>query len=181
MAEDVISFPADTIQPYLVGNGNYEAGFYKLAAFATKRSLTENQWDMFNLQGFTCASRIAAENRLHNGVTTYRYRYFGDWANLRLHPGSGAYHGADLNMWHGVGQDVSGEPNSELEDKTSAYMMKAMIAFATDPEDGLSKMGWPKYADPESNGSAQEVYPKTPLILSPLSNSSRKLSRELVV
>ncbi|OBT70381.1 hypothetical protein VE03_00116 [Pseudogymnoascus sp. 23342-1-I1] len=160
--------------PYLVGNADYEAGFYKLAAFSAKRSLTEGQWDMFNLQGFTCASRIAANNRLHNGVTTYRYRYFGDWENLRLYPGSGAYHGADLNMWHGVSQDVSGKPNSELEDKTSAYMMKAMIAFATDPEDGLSKIGWPKYTDPESNGLAQELYSKYSLFLCLLSDSSPK-------
>ncbi|OBT81642.1 hypothetical protein VE02_09653 [Pseudogymnoascus sp. 03VT05] len=160
--------------PYLVGNCDYEAGFYKLAAFATKRSLTEKQWDMFNLQGFTCASRIAADNRLCHGVTTYRYRYFGDWANLRLYPGSGAYHGADLNMWHGVGQDVSGEPNTELEDRISAYMMKAMIAFATDPEDGLSKMGWPKYADPSSDRLVQELYSKNSLLLSPLSDSSSK-------
>lgn len=92
LAEDDLFIPTNEIQPYLVGNGDYEAGFYKLAAFATKRSLTEKQWDLFNLQGFTCASRIAAENRLRNGVTTYRYRYFGDWLNLRLYPGSGAYH-----------------------------------------------------------------------------------------
>lgn len=84
-------------------------------------------------------------------------------------------------MWHGVGQDVSGEPNSELEDKTSAYMMQAMIAFATDPEDGLSKMGWPKYADPASNQLVQELYSKNPSLLSPLSDSSRELSRESAI
>ncbi|KFY13586.1 hypothetical protein V492_03148 [Pseudogymnoascus sp. VKM F-4246] len=160
--------------PYLVGNGDHEAGFYKLTAFATGRRLIEKQWDIFNLQGFTCASRISAENRLRHGVTTYRYRYFGDWANLRLYPGSGAYHGADLNMWHGVGQDVSGEPNSESEDKTSAYMMKALIAFATDPEDGLSNMGWPKYADPASDKMTHDLYTKAPLFLIPLSDSSPK-------
>lgn len=126
---------------------------------------------------FTCATQIAAENRLCNGVITYRYRYFGDWANLRLYPGSGAYHGADLNVWHGLGQDVNGEPDSELENKTSAYMMKAIIAFTTDPEDGLSKMGWPRYTDLVRDRLERELHSKSPVV----SDSPRKLLAEWMV
>lgn len=33
----------NTIQSSLVGKGDHEAGFYKLAAFVTKRTLTEKQ------------------------------------------------------------------------------------------------------------------------------------------
>lgn len=80
-------------------------------------------------------------------------------------------------MWHRVAQDVSEEPNTDIEDKTSSYMMKAMIAFATDPEDGLSNMRWPKYADPPSDPLVQELYSKSPLLLGSLIDSFRMLFR----
>lgn len=48
-------------------------------------------------------------------------------------------------MWHGVGQDVSGEANSALENQVSTYMMKDLTTFAGDPVNGLAKMGWPRY------------------------------------
>jgi hypothetical protein len=49
-------------------------------------------------------------------------------------------------MWHGVAQDVIGLPNSDVEDATSKYMIKALTTFAKDPVDGLSEeMGWPRY------------------------------------
>lgn len=95
---------------------------------------------------FTRASSITVSNRVKNCVMTYRYRYFGDWDNLKIYPGSRAYHGVDLNMWHGVAQDVSGLPSSKAEDKLSKYIIKALTTFADDPENGLhKKLGWPKY------------------------------------
>ena len=73
--------------PYLPGNGDYEAGYYKVSAVSQSRSLTADQWDNFNLEPFTCATGHAVQARANAGVATWRYRYFGDWDNLRLYPG----------------------------------------------------------------------------------------------
>ena len=128
-----------------MGNNNYEAGFYKLAAFATKKNLTAAQWDAFNLAGFTCPSGREAAARATNGVPVWRYRYFGDWPNLRLYPGSGADHGSDLSLIFGTTLDVSGEPDSPTEAATARYMMNAWASFARDPANGLRAFGWPVY------------------------------------
>ncbi|KAG9663134.1 cholinesterase, partial [Aureobasidium melanogenum] len=131
--------------PYLAGNVDYEAGFYKLAAWATNKTLTPAQWDDFNLAGFTCPTGTELANRAKYNVPTWRYRYFGDWDNLRLYPGSRAYHGTEITMIFGTAEDVSGLPNSAAEDVVSRYMMKAWATFARDPMRGLEEMGWPKY------------------------------------
>jgi carboxylesterase type B len=64
---------------------------------------------------------------------------------LQLYPGSGTYHGAELDMVFGTAQDVSGLPNSAVETATIAYFMKSWAAFASNPTSGLSKLGWPTY------------------------------------
>jgi len=137
-------------QPVIVGNTNFEAGFYEIAAFATSKSFNTSQQALFNLEAFTCATAIEAEVRSTQNVPVWRYRYFGEFQNLELFPGSGAYHGNDLNMAFGTAQDTSGILNTERENATSSYIMHAWATFARDPKDGLSKsLGWPTY---KSNG-----------------------------
>ena len=75
----------------------------------------------------------------------WRFRYFGDWDNLRLYPTSGAYHGSDLEMIFGASQDVSGLPKSAAQRQLQATMMHAWAAFADNPQSGLEKLGWPRY------------------------------------
>ncbi|RFU30289.1 hypothetical protein B7463_g6057, partial [Scytalidium lignicola] len=131
--------------PYLLGNLDNEAGFYKLLAFISKVNLTNTQWDDFNLQAFTCATSIEAANRVNNGVTAYRYRGFFDFEDLRIYPTSGAYHGSDLNMWFSNAPLQAQAPNTQVEQASTVYMTNALIAFATDPENGLLDFGWLKY------------------------------------
>ena len=131
--------------PYLAGNTDYEAGFYKISAFTAKKNLTEAQWNLFNLEGFTCPTSFEAASRAKYSVPMWRYRYFGDFSNLRLYPGSGAYHGSEINMILGTAFDVTRENNTRAEVKTSRYMMHAWATFANDPLKGLSKLGWPQY------------------------------------
>ncbi|KAI4252471.1 MAG: hypothetical protein L6R42_007953 [Xanthoria sp. 1 TBL-2021] len=139
--------------PYLVGNTDFEAGWYKLSAYGAKINLTEAQWDLFNQRAFTCPSGFSAKSRLSVNVPTWRYRYHGDWENLRLYNGtarlgprgSGAYHGSDIEMVFGTGQDVSGLRNTAAENATSRYMMGAWAAFARDTKMGLNEYGWPAY------------------------------------
>jgi carboxylesterase type B len=74
---------------------------------------------------------------------------------LELFPGSGTYHGTELDMVFGTAQDVSGLPNTAVENATSEYFMKVWAAFARNPTSGLSTLGWPTY----KNSSGMH-YPK---------------------
>jgi carboxylesterase type B len=139
--------------PLLAGNANYEHGWYRLAGFAAKLNFTDAQWNLFTERAFTCPTAYTTRYRVQHGVPTWRYRYHGDWDNLRLYnntaglgpDGSGAYHGSDLNMLFGTAEDVSGLPNSPAEEATSKYIMGAWAAFARDSKNGLTEYGWPEY------------------------------------
>ncbi|TGO33042.1 hypothetical protein BHYA_0271g00120 [Botrytis hyacinthi] len=140
--------------PYLVGNANHESGFYAISAFAQNITFSRSRWDLFNLKTFTCSAIQSALLRLEHNVTVYLYRYFGDFDNTRLYPTSGAYHLSDLNMWHGVGRDISGILNTRNEKTLSEEMMKSLIAFAKDPVGGLERLGWRRY---EGLGSGEST------------------------
>ncbi|KAM5474762.1 hypothetical protein MferCBS49748_000169 [Microsporum ferrugineum] len=132
--------------PYLVGNCDYEAGYYKVSAYAQKIPLSDKQWHLFNLAGFTCSSSREARYRAANGVPVWRYRYFGQWPNSILYPGSGSYHGSDVSQYFGTAEDVSnGTQNTDAEVKVSSYMMHVFATFAANSHSGLSKLGWPSY------------------------------------
>ncbi|KAK1149584.1 hypothetical protein N8T08_005133 [Aspergillus melleus] len=131
--------------PYLVNNNDNEAGYYRVNAFAASLALTDEDWDQFNLAAFTCPSDQAAKDRAANGVPVWHSRYFGDWDNMRLYPTSGAYHGVDLPMVFGNSADISAASASKVEQEFSEYMASAWVAFARDPQKGLTKFGWPQY------------------------------------
>ncbi|MCJ1470659.1 hypothetical protein MMC07_009305 [Pseudocyphellaria aurata] len=133
--------------PYLAGSTNNEAGFYKVRAYNLNISLSDHAWDLLTLEGFTCATLAATSARHRAHVPAWQYRYFGDWPNLRLYPGSGAYHGSDLHMIMGGAADVSGAPNTPEQDRTMRYMMRAWASFARDPQRGLTRhLRWPRYS-----------------------------------
>ena len=131
--------------PYLAGFTNHESGFYRLAATSQKIDLTTEQWDLYELEGFICATRDAVAYRTRHGVPAYRFRYFGEWPNLQLYPDSGSYHGSDLHMIFGASQDVTGIPPTQQQAWTTEYMQRAWAAFVNDPEYGLEHMTWPTH------------------------------------
>ncbi|PNS17490.1 hypothetical protein CAC42_8033 [Sphaceloma murrayae] len=137
--------------PYLAGNADYEAGFYRISAFNANRSLTNEQWDLFNQRAFTCPTKYATDARVRAGVPTWRYRYVADFENLRLYdasngfPDSGAYHGVELSLLFGTTGDVTGQADSEAQERTRRYLQGAWAAFARDPMRGLDGYGWPGY------------------------------------
>ncbi|KAL8710459.1 MAG: hypothetical protein Q9220_004891 [cf. Caloplaca sp. 1 TL-2023] len=134
--------------PYLAGNTDKEDGFYRISAAGQNVTLTEQQWLLFDLEGFTCPTAVEISSRAKAGVPAWRYRYFGDWPNLRLYPGSGSYHGSDLHMIFGGIEDIVGPnlPNTVPEKQTMEYMMRAWATFVNNPASGLSKkLHWPRY------------------------------------
>ncbi len=136
--------------PYLAGENDNEAGYYKLPAFAQGRVVPDKEWEDFNLEAFTCPTAVVADSRAKYGVPMWRFRYFADWDNLRLYPTSGAYHGSDVFTLFASSAAVTGLPDSKEQEKLEALMQKAWAAFGDDPTMGLkTKMGWPRY---NSNG-----------------------------
>lgn len=149
--------PADVFKPYLLTSNHYEAGYYKVNAFSGNISLSDEQWNQFNLAAFTCPAGAEAKSRFVHGVPVWKARYVGSWANLELYPKSSAYHGSDLPMVFGTASDVSGLPNSPEEDAFANYMASAWVAFAADPQHGLTRLGWPRY-DPRGKGCSKSLF-----------------------
>lgn len=70
--------------PVLIGNTNYEAGLFRLQ-FALDGTLYPDRfWDALNLQAFTCPTGLRANTSIKNDIPVWRYRYFGDFPNLRV-------------------------------------------------------------------------------------------------
>ena len=124
-------------EPYFIGNNDYEAGLFKILAQADNATanLPDIYWSLFNLITFTCPVADAAAARAAQDVPVYRYRYFGEFPNLRLtvNPSSGAWHGSEIPIVWGTAEDVSGEANTAPESSISAYLQGAWAAFAKDP------------------------------------------------
>ena len=98
------------------------------------------------LERFTCANALQSASRIANGVPSWLVRYFGDFSNTRLYPGSGAYHRVDVHMIFGASEDVTGLPLSVEEAQLIRLMQRAVAAFAHDPHSGLEvEMSWPRF------------------------------------
>jgi cholinesterase len=136
-------------KPYLVGNNDYEAGLFWLFAVAAQRNFTDTEWCLFNADVFTCPVAKAAAFRQQNGVKTYRYRYYGDFLNLRVtnNPNSGPWHGSEIPILFQGASAASGVANTPEENALSVYMQTAWADFAKDPEStfGSSPYEYPEY------------------------------------
>ncbi|KAF2434525.1 alpha/beta-hydrolase [Tothia fuscella] len=168
-------------RPYLVGNNNYEAGLFKILGITS--NITNQEWCLFNAAVFTCPAAKAAEYRRRQEVNTWRYRYYGDFSNLRLSQNpplgpSGAWHGAEIPVIWGTEVDASGVGDERGEGQVSRYLQGLWADFAKDPENALygDKYNLPDYrGDGKSliefavNGElVRTVYPNTTDSLCPL-------------
>ena len=131
--------------PAMIGNNGYEPGFYKLAAFATNRTLSDRQWVDFQQEGFTCpASGVAAA---HAEVVrpTYRYLFAAVTAELALTASSGAYHGSEIPLVFGsTAEVVEGEISGGTK-RLERFVMRTWAAFVKDPVRGLERLRWRRY------------------------------------
>lgn len=132
-----------------MGQNDNEAGYYKIPALSQGTTLSDQAWQHFNDDDFTCPIAYECRQRLRYKVPMWRFRYFGDWDNLRLYPTSGAYHGSDLQMVFGGSVDVTGLSETTPQTKLQAGMMRAWATFADNPVTGLDRLGWPRF-DPGS-------------------------------
>jgi carboxylesterase type B len=78
----------------LVGHNDFEPGLNR----PLSPTRPDEYWQQAEL-GFTCPAAERSTYYALNGNPTWRYRWFGDWANLRLaiNPSSGAWHGSEVS------------------------------------------------------------------------------------
>jgi hypothetical protein len=121
-----------------------EAGMFRML-----RNLSLPDIHRLNLC-FTCTALYSARARLQHNVPVYRYRYFGDWDNIRTHSEAGAFHGSELGMVFGTPKAHEHLiPSSPEQLKVEKLMMSAWAGFARDPVGYLKGLGWPLYRQGE--------------------------------
>ncbi|KAI8963505.1 alpha/beta-hydrolase [Daldinia sp. FL1419] len=96
--------------------------------------------DKGTLNDFICPAYNSSNIRELNNLTTYRYQYAGNYSNLTPFPWMGAYHGADLPMIFGS-YNLSGGA-TDFQKRVAETMQDYVLAFLTDPENGLKSLGW---------------------------------------
>ncbi|KAG9085415.1 hypothetical protein FRC06_003604 [Ceratobasidium sp. 370] len=103
--------------------------------------------DEFGQSVLLCPGSREAKLRIDAGLLTWRYRYSGIYPNLNPFSFIRTYHTSDVPMWLGSINVVPGLASATTADqkKQSAYMQGALVAFGSDPKQGLTKYGWPVY------------------------------------
>ncbi|KAH8887699.1 alpha/beta-hydrolase [Thozetella sp. PMI_491] len=109
--------------------------------------------DQLTDEYFNCQAAISTKSRAELGIPVWRYRYFGVWPNMNPLPWLGAYHFSEVPMVFGTTNFWYG-PDTPEEAAWSKYMQAAWVAFAKDPVNGLTNLGWPRY-DPSGNTLAR--------------------------
>ncbi|KAG9074025.1 hypothetical protein FS749_014458 [Ceratobasidium sp. UAMH 11750] len=103
--------------------------------------------DEYTWSVLLCPVVQEAKLRIDAGLLTWRYRYSGIYPNLSPFSFIRTYHTSDVPMWIGSVNVVPGLASATTAEqkKQSAYMQDALVAFGSDPKQGLSKFGWPAY------------------------------------
>jgi hypothetical protein len=139
--------------PLLIGSTDYEAGESAAVDALSNITYPKSYWIAETLNTFTCPAGIRANISIENNVPTWRYRWFGDFPNIRLTsvPDSGAYHTSEImSIFDTAPVSAPGNgipPATDEEIAIGNYMRGAWAAFAKDPIAGLSSYasGWPVY------------------------------------
>lgn len=137
-------------KPLLIGHNDYEAVLFDLIQRLKGIVLPQYVWDTMNTNGFFCPVAARAAINTQHGVPTWRYRYFGDWPDMRLSSTvyTGAYHGSEVNILFDTVPHGEGIPASMPEEVAfGKYMRGAWAAFARNPARGLKEIGWPVYEE----------------------------------
>lgn len=95
---------------------------------------------------FLCGAVDTSKLRKAAGLTTYRFRYDGNFANISPVEYPGAYHAAELPMVFGTAGEFH-SASTPYQDSVSEVMQDFWLGFARDPEYGLQNAGWIRDAD----------------------------------
>ncbi|KAJ3557787.1 hypothetical protein NP233_g11658 [Leucocoprinus birnbaumii] len=146
--------------PLLVGSTQNEGDIFVVGAellsplASAPPFVTELAADLETHLGFTCPAGANALNRLGAGVPTWRYQYQAVFRDISTRPDLRAWHASELPIVFGTYNQSTAIPKTQDEIALSRYMQSAWVAFARDPQKGLSNFGWPAY-NPTSQSLVQ--------------------------
>lgn len=144
--------------PLLIGNTDYEGAYQHFITTLYNGSNSPGFWDNFNYAIFDCPATARSKYSIASGIPTWRYRYFGEFPNMRLSYDPKdwrAYHSSELTLlWNAfdhTGKNYFGLGATPEEVALGKYIRGAWAAFAADPIHGLERYApdghapWPKY------------------------------------
>jgi acetylcholinesterase len=126
--------------PAIIGNNQHEFNAFLSPEF------NESSADVKTDLVFVCTAAHATRLRQNSTLVTYRYRYDGNFTDLSPPGYPGATHASELPLIFGT-QGLYHGPSSAYEDAVSHTIQDLWLAFAKDPEAGLSKAGWGSYGN----------------------------------
>jgi acetylcholinesterase len=95
---------------------------------------------------FLCSAARTSHLRQSRSLTTYRYRYDGNFSNISPPAYPGAYHASELPLIFGTASEFHGA-STDYEDQVSRTMQDIWLEFGKDSEHGLRKAGWGTYEE----------------------------------
>jgi cholinesterase len=95
---------------------------------------------------YQCSARLQSQRRMDKGVNAWRYRWMGVFPNQRISDDAGAWHGSEIaHVFGNIKSHSKSVPATTEQIKVSELMNNAWAIFTKDPENGLLKLGWPRY------------------------------------
>lgn len=124
--------------------------------------------DLITKYGFTCPAAAVATARQNTSVPSWQYRYLGEWPGLNPYPALGVYHSSEIALVFGTyNLSTAAAPTTE-EIAFSRQMQRGWVAFAKDPQHGLTNYGWPRY---QANGTTLIQLAKNNMSMTTFNNS----------
>lgn len=128
--------------PMLIGGANNEIGLFRPLFGLEGVTFTDAEWSFLNFDLFTCPISYRALASAVHKSPIWRYRWFGDFPNLRItqDPDSGAWHGSEIPIVFGTDMDIQNKvARTPAEGLISTFMREVWTSFAKDPVNGLTK------------------------------------------
>lgn len=129
-------------RPLMIGNNQNEPGLFKPILELEGVTYPDALWNYLAFIIYTCPIKYRSQASVSKSVPTWRYRYFGNFPNLKLTtiPDSGAWHGSEIPLILDTDMDIQNlVQRTDAENQIADYLRGAWVAFATDPESGLTK------------------------------------------
>jgi cholinesterase len=127
-------------QPMLAGNVDNEAGLVDFTSELQGHPRSADETRLSNL-AYVCGIDGAIQGRVLHNIKAWRYRWMARWPNLKITQSAGAWHGSDIGSVFGQ----VGSASTPNQIAVSRFMNKAWAEFAKDPQNGLLRLGLPRY------------------------------------
>jgi acetylcholinesterase len=129
--------------PVIIGTNQHELN--ALAGLKSEVGYSDTL-DLVTNETFLCTAAITSRLRQAASLTTFRYRYDGNFSNISPGIFTGAYHGAELPLIFGTAGKFHGV-STRYEEIVGTKLQDLWLEFAKDPENGLKYAGWSTYGE----------------------------------